>query len=165
MKRKLDLLLSPGFVIALLLLLANDFLFKLVFQNDLTGKLSDFAGLFACALFWTALFPRHRKAIHVSVAVGFTFWKSDLSQPMIDMWNVLPLFKVARIIDYSDLLALSVLPVAYRYCKTKPRSVWSFRFAPQMIAVVAVLLGLVISLRTADDCGGGGVCLHGNVAG
>jgi hypothetical protein len=40
--RKLNILASPGFVISLLLLLLNDFVFKTQFHNQLTGKLSDF---------------------------------------------------------------------------------------------------------------------------
>jgi hypothetical protein len=138
MKRNLDLLTTPGFLIALSLLLANDFLLKPAFHNALTGKLSDFAGLFAFAIFWTALFPKHKRIIHLIIAFGFLFWKSNWSQPLIDGWNDLPLFGVARTVDYSDMLALLVLPFAYLYCEKNPSSVWSFGFAPHMLTLVAV---------------------------
>ena len=37
---------SPGFLVALAVLLANDLWWKAAYDNWLTGKLSDFAGLF-----------------------------------------------------------------------------------------------------------------------
>ena len=64
--RKLNILASPGFVISLLLLLLNDFVFKTQFHNQLTGKLSDFAGVSAFSLFWAAFFPRRKTLICVS---------------------------------------------------------------------------------------------------
>ena len=106
---------SPGFLIGLLLLLANDFLFKQQFHNGFTGKLSDFAGLFVFSLFWVAFFPRHKTLICISTAVLFVFWKSAYSQFLIDGWNRLPFFGVNRTVDYSDLWALLVVPLAYFY--------------------------------------------------
>ena len=47
------ILLSPGFIIATVLLVVNDFFLKPVYHNWLTGKLSDFAGLFMFSLFLT----------------------------------------------------------------------------------------------------------------
>ena len=47
-------LLHPAFLIGLGLLIANDWLFKPMFHNALTGKLSDVAGIFAFAYFWCA---------------------------------------------------------------------------------------------------------------
>ena len=44
--RSVHILGSPGFLVGLLLLLSNDFVFKEQFHNGFTGKLSDFAGLF-----------------------------------------------------------------------------------------------------------------------
>lgn len=138
MKKDFKLLTAPGFLIALSLLLANDFLFKPAFHSALTGKLSDFAGLFAFALFWSALFPRRKRLIHVAIVISFVFWKSGLSQPLISWWNSLPLFRVGRTIDYSDLVALFVLPLAYVYSEAKPRAALSFRFAPHAVAMIAL---------------------------
>jgi len=45
----------------------------------------------------------------------FAFWKSPLSQPLIDGWNSVGAFRVARVIDWTDLLALSALPAALLY--------------------------------------------------
>jgi hypothetical protein len=55
--RQLHLLVSPGFLGCLFVLLFNDFVLKQQIHNGLTGKLSDFAGLFVFPLFLTALFP------------------------------------------------------------------------------------------------------------
>lgn len=51
-------LASPAFVASVLLLLINDFVLKPQIGNAVTGKLSDFAGLFAFPFFWSAFFAR-----------------------------------------------------------------------------------------------------------
>jgi hypothetical protein len=114
-QRRLENLASPGFLIALLLLLANDLIFKAAFHNFITGKLSDFAGLFAFPFFWSALLPRRKKLIYFLTAMLFVIWKSPCSQPLINNWNNLGLFSINRVIDYSDLVALIILPLAYYY--------------------------------------------------
>ncbi|HET6978998.1 MAG TPA: hypothetical protein VFI24_21880 [Pyrinomonadaceae bacterium] len=112
------LLGSSGFLIGLLLLLVNDFVFKEQFHNVFTGKLSDFAGLFVFPLFWTVFFPRKKLFIFVGTALLFVFWKSVYSQFLIEEWNSLPFFGVQRTVDYSDLSALLILPLSYWYSKT-----------------------------------------------
>ena len=47
---------SYGFNITLAILLLNDFILKDLYGNWLTGKLSDFAGLFVFSLFFSAYF-------------------------------------------------------------------------------------------------------------
>ncbi|MDQ3688416.1 MAG: hypothetical protein M3430_22875 [Acidobacteriota bacterium] len=117
MKRNLHLLSSPGFLLGLSLLLVNDFLFKHLFHNWLTGKLSDFAGLFIFPIFWTALAVRWKKTIYSLTALSFIFWKSMYSQPLIDWWNMLHLFTMHRVVDMTDLLASLSLPFSYLYCQ------------------------------------------------
>ena len=119
--RKLNTLVSPGFVISLLLLLLNDFVFKGQFHSQFTGKLSDLAGLFAFSVFWAAFFPRRKTLICVSTAVLFVFWKSIYSQSLINGWNSLPFFGIGRTVDYGDLWALLVLPLSYLYVAFCPR--------------------------------------------
>ena len=104
---------TTWFILGLSLLLLNDFVFKELIGNWFTGKLSDFAGLFIFSLFWTAFFPRRKKSIFILTGVLFILWKSPLSQPLIDGWNGLGAFSISRVIDYTDLIALSILPVAY----------------------------------------------------
>ncbi len=120
MKRNLTLLTSPLFLTGVSLLLLNDFVLKELWSNEWTGKLSDFSGLFVFALFWIALFPKRQRLILWSIAIGFIFWKSSFSQPLIDAWNHLDLLHISRTVDYSDLPALVVLPLAAQYNKTNP---------------------------------------------
>ncbi|WP_421948522.1 hypothetical protein [Phaeodactylibacter xiamenensis] len=115
MTRQLSLLQSPAFLLSLGLLLLNDFYLKGAFPGLLTGKLSDFAGLFAFALFWIGLFPAYRKSICWGIALFFVYWKTPFSQPLIEGWNSLTGLHYARVVDYTDYLALPVLILAYRY--------------------------------------------------
>jgi len=133
---------SSGFIIALTALLLNDYYLKAEFSNLLTGKLSDFAGLFVFSLFWFAFFPKRRRWIIVLTAVTFTFWKSPLSQPAIDIWNKYSFFKIARVIDYSDLIALSVLPLSEKYFSSIRNMRLERRYAlPILFVTVFALMG------------------------
>ena len=114
-KYRLDVLLSPGFIIALGLLLLNDYYLKVEYPNWLTGKLSDLSGLFMFSLFWFAFFPDWRRCIVFLTGAIFAFWKSPFSQPLIDVWNDIAIIQMARVVDYSDLIALLMLPLSYKY--------------------------------------------------
>lgn len=141
MTRQLSLLQSPAFLSSLALLLLNDIFLKAAYPGWVTGKLSDFAGLFAFALFWIALFPAYRKSICWSVALFFLFWKTPFSQPLIEGWNSLTGMYYARVVDYSDYLALPVIIGAYRYSlKPLPRYRVRIHYAiPLSVAVIAFL--------------------------
>ena len=78
---------SPVFLASLALLLANDFYFMAQWSNWFTGKLSDFAGLVAFALFWSAVFPRRARLVHIVVGVGFVLWKLPPTDPVLALWN------------------------------------------------------------------------------
>jgi hypothetical protein len=109
--RRYYFLLHPLFLLNLLLLLLNDVLFKYEFHNWLTGKLSDFSGLFVFAVFFIAFFPSAKKLVVVLVALSFCWWKSAWSEPFISFVNTALHIPVKRVIDYTDLYALSVLPI------------------------------------------------------
>jgi hypothetical protein len=143
-----DLLTSPGFVISLSLLLTNDFLLKPVLANPLTGKLSDFAGLFAFTLFWIAVFPRFRRLICLGVALSFIFWKTSYSQPFIDRWNALGVVRFSRTVDLTDLIALSILPLAYGYASRKVSVTIAPKWLPASLALLAVFAFTATSYRT-----------------
>jgi hypothetical protein len=143
-----DILTSPGFLISLSLLLINDFFLKSVFSNPLTGKLSDFAGLFAFALFWIAILPRLRSGICVAVALGFAFWKTSYSQPVVDIWNAQGIARFSRTVDLTDLIALTVLPLAYAYTHQKVSSSVNPKWIQASIALVAVFAFTATSFRT-----------------
>jgi hypothetical protein len=156
MKRNLHLLTTTGFLLGLSLLLANDFLFKQLFHNWLTGKLSDFAGLFIFPLFWTAFAPRHKRLIYLLVSLLFLFWKSPYSQPLIDWWNGLTPLTLARKADASDLVALIALIPSYKYqSKVSTAEPHSFRLnrgrAGCLIAVVSVFAFTATSYSTKFD--------------
>ena len=107
------MLTSPAFLLAVALLVLNDWVLKARYGNWWTGKLSDVAGLFAFAVFWAVLLPRHRGHVFALTAAGFAIWKSPLSQPLLDAWNALGMLPLGRVIDYGDWLALLVLLPAW----------------------------------------------------
>lgn len=153
MRRNLHLLITPGFLLSLSLLLANDFIFKQLFHNWLTGKLSDVAGLFIFPLFWTALLPQRKRAIFLLTAAAFVFWKSSLSQPFIDVWNQWTGLTLAREADASDLLALGVLVPSYKYHSKFSESERpdSLRWASVIVVVVSLFAFTATSYRTKYD--------------
>ena len=107
--RKPQLLLHPLFILSLACLLINDLYWKYEYHNWLTGKLSDFAGLFVLSVFLSAFFFRHRSFVYVGVAIFFIWWKSPLSQPLLDLLNTSFTFSFDRTTDYSDYIAIPVV--------------------------------------------------------
>jgi hypothetical protein len=105
-------LASPAFITALVLLVLNDFVLKPVFHNALTGKLSDFAGLFALTFFAATLWPRRRALAGCLIASAFTLWKTSYSESLIDGLNAMLPFALGRTVDLTDLVALVVIPLA-----------------------------------------------------
>jgi hypothetical protein len=109
-----SVLTSAPFGLAVALLVLNDWILKAAIGNWLTGKLSDVAGLAAFSMFWAAVLPRQRRMVFLVTGAAFVFWKSPLSEAALQAWNALALWPLARVVDYSDLLALGVLPLTYR---------------------------------------------------
>lgn len=118
--RPADLLLSPLLLVTLALLVVNDWVLKAAFHNAVTGKLSDVAGVAALALCLRALLPARRTAACVLAGAAFALWKSPAAQPLIDGWNALGWMTMGRVVDWTDLAALLVLPVIHGYM---PRAV------------------------------------------
>ncbi len=112
-----SVLSSAGFVAGLALLLLNDFALKQHYPGIVTGKLSDFAGLWVFPMFVLAFVRGRAAAIYVATALGFVLWKSPLSQPVIDTWNGQGIWHAARAVDYTDLAALAVLPMSLAYAR------------------------------------------------
>lgn len=104
---KRSLLLHPLFLLSLFLLVANDHWWKQAFGNALTGKISDFAGVLVLAVFLVACLRFSKVSAIILTAFIFTWWKSPLSQPFINA------FHLTRVIDYSDLFALLILPLVF----------------------------------------------------
>ena len=106
MKNKLQLLLHPVFILSLACLLLNDFYWKYEYHNWLTGKLSDLAGLFLLSVFLSAFFYRHALLVYVGITIFFIWWKTPLSQLIIDLLNQSLDLSFNRTVDYTDLLAI-----------------------------------------------------------
>lgn len=105
------------FLASILLLLINDLYLKYEYHNYLTGKLSDFVGLFAFPYFFSCFFPKKIKSIYILSGILFVFWKSEFSQPMFDFAHSHGI-GIDRIVDYSDYMSLLILPISYAYWKT-----------------------------------------------
>ena len=112
--RSSDVLTSRFFLVSVALLVLNDWMLKTALGSWVTGKLSDFAGLAAFAILWTALLPRRRDAVFALTAVGFMIWKSPASEGPLVAWNALGVWPLARVVDYTDWIALAALVPAYR---------------------------------------------------
>lgn len=132
MKVNPNILLNPTYIGAVLLLFANDFWLKLAFPGFVTGKLSDIAGVFAFAVFLMALFPAHRYKMAALSALVFSYWKSPFSQPFMDAFNAHSFYKISRVIDYSDLFALVLVPLAILFFEKYKVIKHEFHFLSKM---------------------------------
>ena len=108
------------YLVALATLLINDFWWKRLYPGVITGKLSDFAGVFAIAVFFATLMPRRAMSVCIAVAAMFVIWKLPQAAPLIDAWNGLDIFPVGRVADPTDIIALLVLPFVPPYVRREP---------------------------------------------
>ena len=117
MKTKVDLSLFTAnyFILSLFLLLLNDFYLKYEFHNFITGKLSDFSGLFIFPYFISVFFANKTKEIYIFTFVLFIFWKLEISEQFIKFISKITDFAFYRTVDLSDLIALSILPFSFNY--------------------------------------------------
>lgn len=58
--------------------------------------------------------------IFASTAVSFVVWKSSLSELPLTIGNAAGLWTVTRVVDYTDWLALIVLPFSFRSAQRIP---------------------------------------------
>ena len=119
--RNKNLITNYVFVIGILLLFLNDHIFKFQFSNFFTGKLSDICGIIIFPMLLTFCFPKLRENSVFLVAAIFTFWKSEYSQTLINFYNEYSFIETSRIIDYSDLFVLFLLPIPYIIIKNTKR--------------------------------------------
>jgi hypothetical protein len=122
----LTALVSPVSLAAIAVLLINDHVLKHAWPSLLTGKLSDFAGLYfapyvlLAVVFAVPFGAVRRSPLHVAwvtylaIAAAFAALKlSDLTAgPLLGVASGLG-FPLAIVADPSDLAALSVLPLSY----------------------------------------------------
>ncbi len=112
MKKK-ELIVDPYFIIGLFVLILNDFYLKQRYGNFLTGKLSDFSGLLIFPLFVAVLFPKLKRSISLITGIGFFLWKLPIMDVAIDWINQYSFFAIGRVVDYSDYMALLILPFSH----------------------------------------------------
>ena len=105
-------ILHPLFLLCLALLLCNDFWMKEQFSNVITGKLSDFTGLFIFPFFWSAFLPKYTRGIHITTVLIFMWFKSSLSTPVLSWLNGVGL-SIGRVVDYTDYVALVSVLLSY----------------------------------------------------
>ena len=142
-----DLLVHPGFALALALLAVNDHVLKALAPGLITGKLSDFAGVFVFSIVLFVAMGRRLPALALT-AVGFAAIK--LSGAVAAL--AAPLLGGVTLQDSSDLIALlALVPASWlmtRHVKT-PTSRSFLRPLVTLIAGVAVLFTV-----TATSCAG-----------
>lgn len=114
MHAKSHLLYHPIFLLSLVVLALNDHVLKGLYHNWLTGKISDFAGLIVLPVFIAFLFPKLRKWTCLISASFFIFWKTEASNDFVDWLNSNGHFSFYRVIDYSDFIALLILPLSWK---------------------------------------------------
>jgi len=131
---------APGFVAAVLLLLANDHVLKPAFPGAVTGKLSDVSGLFVAGALAAAFAPSRPALALGGVGAAFVLWKSPLSQPLIGAWNAVGPWPIARVVDWTDLLALPALPLARLYARSRYRAIPARAWQPVMLGVTALAM-------------------------
>lgn len=148
--RLTSILTTWPFVGALTLLLVNDWWLKYAYASFITGKLSDFAGITVIALLLFAAYPNRSKVIYFAISVMFLWWKSPASSIFIQHVNDWMPISIGRTVDYTDLVALSVLP-ACQYVITwhmKYRIAWprvrKFLMAPVIATTLFGIMGTSI---------------------
>jgi len=133
-------LFHPAFLLALLVLLVNDKVLKQRSPSLITGKLSDFAGLFTFPIFLASLLEigtrrytslRVMTGITCLIAVAFIGMKTNesVSDFIGDVWFQLlrPIRSITSgstkpvtfIRDTSDLVSLISIPLAFWFWKVK----------------------------------------------
>lgn len=137
-KRNPNIFSSISFILGLLILILNDFFLKQSFPSTITGKLSDFSGLFIFPMFLTFLFPNNKRTVYISTFLAFILWKLPIADSFITSWNSFNIFNINRVIDYTDYFALIVLPLSY-FHKPKSLNLPKRRIAINLIAAISFI--------------------------
>lgn len=145
------LLINYVFIAGLLLLALNDHLWKDLYGNWITGKLSDFAGVLILPIFLAYIFNTRGRGVIVATVLFFAYWKSPLSQGLIDGINAAGLVHYARVVDYTDLIAFAVLPLSWRVIRAPESYLLPVRSAPALSHYLLLPLSLFFLIATSDD--------------
>lgn len=140
------------FIVGLAVLLLNDHVLKSAYGTWFTGKLSDLAGLLIFPLFLQFLFG-FRKTIWpiIITTIGFLFWKSPLSDGLINVINSSSLLNLQRVIDYSDLLAFTIFPISYWVLQNATRIRLQFFVPRSWVTVALAITSLFAFVATSQE--------------
>jgi len=108
--RLYSVMTSWPFVCAVIVLLLNDWWLKSAYPGVISGKLSDFSGIAIVGLLLVAFWPHRTLQIYAATLAAFAWWKSPWSEPLIQLINTFSPAAIGRTVDYTDLIALIVLP-------------------------------------------------------
>ena len=134
------------FIGSLVTLLANDGWLKQAYPGMITGKLSDFAGIAIVTILLLAAAPQRRRLVLFAIATVFAWWKSPLSQQMIDSINLYLPFQIGGTVDYTDLLTLGVMPLCAPVANEPARFQLGFsRIRPLIVGLVAMTTVFAVS--------------------
>ncbi len=136
-------------LVSLCLLLLNDFYLKATYGNWITGKLSDFAGIFLVAMLGYILWPQRKDVVSLAVIAFFIYWKSALSEPFLMLLNTWGPPGFGRVVDYTDLMALSMVFIAWYVASTGERVPPRNTTLRRVMAVPVVALCLFSMVATS----------------
>jgi hypothetical protein len=151
----LSAIYHPAFVVCLIVLVINDHVLKAAIPSWLTGKLSDFAGLFVFAVLTASILrtwvTTERRLVihHLTVSLAFVVWKIGPIEGILASTNRLTSpWIIGRTVDVTDLLALSVLLFSHKLLQ----SALSERASPSFISTFSrlktALIMVIASLAT-----------------
>ncbi len=143
MNKRKELCFHPVFLLSLALLALNDHVLKHHYHNALTGKLSDLAGLIVLPVFIALLTPRLAKWSCLIAALFFIFWKTEWSSGLIEQINANGFLTIGRVIDYSDFIALLILPLPWAMIREKTPIDQRLRSAGSIVILVVTSLTLM----------------------
>ena len=150
-KDRLQIFLRLPFLFALSTLILNDHWLKQAHPSWLTGKLSDFSGLFVFVIFLFVILGqrvqtiKNLQALHVLVALIFVVWKLAPVEIFTHWLSAATgLAMPNRVKDATDLIALVMLLVSYRWIVPSLMSS-SIRPQPLFARKVITLMVLLIS--------------------
>ncbi len=152
--------LHPAFLVTVALLLVNDHILKdSAAAGLLTGKLSDFAGLFFAPILLAALLGvRTRRGLHgAAAAVAIVFAAINLSPTLAAMWDTAAsyVYPFQTTVDPTDLVALVSIPFGLWVLEPAMRSERSMslrRLAEYAAVTVAAMGSVATSPPPCHDC-------------
>jgi uncharacterized integral membrane protein len=146
--QKAELIIHPYFILSLLILIFNDYIGKSLMPGLLTGKLSDFSGIFIFCIFIYVILshkiktPRGVMILCFTIGLLFTIWKIAPVEHIFDrLERILHLPMPKRAKDISDLFALIMVALSYVFIMKRKEGVSVlFRKGTFKIALIYIIM-------------------------